>query len=328
MTERLLKVIRYTISIENLKSILWLFSTVFFYLYIDNNKINEENISKIVGFLVISRYLILNVDDFVKNFLNIFKLKSIFIKVQKLKILENKSSKSTNRVVFNYQKNSKLKGKISINNLSFSYNNTTKILNNINLEIFPGETVFISGKSGSGKSTIVKLLLGLLTNYEGKILYDNINLNNINQNWLKENIGSVFQNDMLFYGSILQNIVLGRRYSLESINKVIESVNLSYDLNNMPMGLNTLIHNDMLNISGGQKQKILLARALIKSPSILFLDEFTSNIDNINENNLFNLLYTHSATKLIITHKCLKLKEIQKSFTLKDGVLVASNDII
>lgn len=320
----LLKVIRYTISIENLKSILWLFSTVFFYLYIDNNKINEENISKIVGFLVISRYLILNVDDFVKNFLNIFKLKSIFIKVQKLKILENKSSKSTNSVFFNYQKNSKLKGKISINNLSFSYNNTTKILNNINLEIFPGETVFISGKSGSGKSTIVKLLLGLLTNYEGKILYDNINLNNINQNWLKENIGSVFQNDMLFYGSILQNIVLGRRYSLESINKVIESVNLRYDLNDMPMGLNTLIHNDMLNISGGQKQKILLARALIKSPSILFLDEFTSNIDNINENNLFNLLYTHSATKLIITHKCLKLKEIQKSFILKDGVLVAS----
>ena len=177
-------------------------------------------------------------------------------------------------------------GKIELKNISFSYDEN-KILDNINL-IFPaGKKTALVGLSGSGKSTILSLLLNLFDNYKGEILIDNQNIKNYSLESLRESMALVTQETMLFNDTITKNIQYGKlQSSNDDLNNAakLAGVNIFTDI--LPKKLETIVGESGIKVSGGQRQRIAIARAIIKNSPILLLDEATSSLDNITENQI------------------------------------------
>ena len=178
-------------------------------------------------------------------------------------------------------------GKVEIKNLSYSYNKySTPVLNNINMCIEAGQKIAIVGESGSGKSTLGKVIVGLFKQNVGDIYYDNINANDYHRETLLKQIGIVPQDAMLFNKSIAENITLGNsEISEEEIKKATQIACINKEIESMPMKYETIISDMGQNLSGGQRQRMLIARAIVKCPRILVMDEATSSLDTINDMN-------------------------------------------
>ena len=168
---------------------------------------------------------------------------------------------------------------ISISNLNYSYNKYQKIINNLNLNIEEGKFVLLNGPSGSGKSTICNILNKYITDYEGSVLLGKFNYKDISLKTIKENILYVNQNEAIFTGSIKENITLGRKVSDLEFKKICEICNIDDIANKKPFRYESIIGNDEGNISGGEKQRIILARAVLKNFNVLILDEALSEVD-------------------------------------------------
>ncbi|MFN6432419.1 ATP-binding cassette domain-containing protein [Eubacterium callanderi] len=178
-----------------------------------------------------------------------------------------------------------ISGKIELSNVSFGYQEEGPlILNNISLKIEPGQCVGIVGKTGCGKSTLMRLLLGFEAPQVGAVYYDNYNLNTLDLKTLRRSIGVVTQDGRLFSGDIYANIVISAPHlSVEDAWNAARLAGLDQDIRTMPMGMHTLVTEGGSDISGGQKQRLMIARALAPGPSVLMLDEATSALDNLTQ---------------------------------------------
>lgn len=174
--------------------------------------------------------------------------------------------------------------KIELRNMSFQYNEDVKVLKNINLSINKGEMVAFTGGSGSGKTTLLKNLVGFYDNYEGEIILGSHELKKINKNYLRSKISVMFQNGYLFNGlTIRENLCMGMDIPDKQIKNVCEKVNILEYVEQLSSGFDTVWNKNLCGISGGQKQRLLLVRALLKNADVYILDEATASLDAENE---------------------------------------------
>lgn len=211
---------------------------------------------------------------------------------------------------------------LMVNNVSFSYENAPKsVFENIELEIKKGDFIGIIGESGAGKSTLVDILVGLLEPTCGYVRIDDEKLKGNETYWWNK-ISYVSQRLNLLEDTILQNIILGDEdYDLHLINKLLFELELESFVTNLKDGLETVINENGINISGGQKQRLLLARALYNNPEVLILDEATSSLDSRTESFILELLKRNKKdmTIIFITHKSNNLKLCNKIIKVENN---------
>jgi ATP-binding cassette subfamily B protein RaxB len=196
-------------------------------------------------------------------------------------------------------------GAISAKGISFRYSdNEPMIISDFDLEVGAGECVAISGPSGAGKTTLIKMLAGLLRPTSGVILVDGISLQRIGTDAYRSQIGCVLQDDRLFAGSIADNISgFSPSIDMDRIVLVSKFASIHDDIMRMPMGYETLVGDMGSSLSGGQLQRVVLARALYRNPRVLLLDEATSHLDEESERAINDAIRHLSVTRIIIAHR-------------------------
>ncbi|CAM3702230.1 putative ABC transporter [Legionella longbeachae NSW150] len=212
-----------------------------------------------------------------------------------------------------------IQGSIKVQNLEYKYSgNQNLILDKIDFYINQGEKVAITGPSGIGKTTLLKLMLGLITPTKGKIIIDDVFLEVWGVKKYRSACASVMQDDTLISGSILDNITfMDTRIDIDRVYEVAKIAQIHEDILNMPMNYETLIGDMGSSLSGGQKQRILIARALYKNPKILFLDEATSHLDIDAEIKINNALKKLNITQVIIAHREESIKMADRIIELR-----------
>lgn len=215
----------------------------------------------------------------------------------------------------------KLRGEVSLNNVKFSYEKDgSYVLNGIDLKIAPGEYVGIVGSSGCGKSTLLKLLLGFEEPDQGQVCFDGKNLKQLDKREVRKNLGVVLQNGKLIAGSIYENITItAPGATLKDVQAVIAAVGLKADIDQMPMGVHTVLSENSGTISGGQQQRILIARAIIAHPAILIFDEATSALDNVTQAAVCESLDQMNVTRIVVAHRLSTIKNCDRIIVLQDG---------
>ena len=214
---------------------------------------------------------------------------------------------------------------IEVKNLDFSYTNDRKALNNINLTFEKNKKYAIVGESGCGKSTLIKLLMRYYKDYNGDILIDNKDIHKIFSNDLYKNMSMIQQNVFMFDDSIKENIKLFANYSDEEVLSICDRSGLSNLISRLPDGINSLVGENGNKLSGGEKQRIAIARSLINNTKILILDESTSALDNETAYNLeSSLLSINDLTLIVVTHKLIKniLLNYDEIIVMKDGMVI------
>lgn len=214
-----------------------------------------------------------------------------------------------------------LSGSIELEHVSFGYSpEAGNVLNDISLQIHPGEYVAIVGPSGCGKSTLLKLLLGFETPTQGKIRYDGKSLSGLDAHSLRRNLGVVLQDGKLIAGSIYDNITITcPNPTMKAVNEVIEAVGLKADIDQMPMGVQTVLSESGNTISGGQQQRILIARAIMNKPQVLFFDEATSALDNLTQAKVCQSLDDMHVTRVVIAHRLSTIQNCDRILVFNNG---------
>lgn len=217
-------------------------------------------------------------------------------------------------------------GNISFKNVSFKYPNSEKhALKSFSLEVKAGETVAFVGESGSGKSTILNLIIGFYKAQEGSILIDGISIDDISIRKYRKSLAMVLQNNILFSGTIRDNITYGLpTVSEETLEKVIRMANLEDVIADLPDGLDTRVGEHGGRLSGGQRQRIAIARALIRNPKIIILDEATSALDNKSERHVQQAMdkLTSDRTTFVVAHRLSTVRNADKIIVMEKGQVI------
>jgi ATP-binding cassette, subfamily B, bacterial PglK len=210
---------------------------------------------------------------------------------------------------------------IRLKNISFKYiDRNYYTLENINVDIFKGKSLGIYGDSGSGKSTLISIVCGLIKPLNGEVLVDNVNIENNIKNWMK-NVSLVSQRVFLFDDTIRNNIILGdEKISKNELETILATSKLTHFINSLPKKDQTRIGERGIMLSGGQVQRIGIARALIKKPQLLIFDESTNALDKDTENNLINDVYDlkNNLTKIFVSHKMSILERCDNILKIED----------
>lgn len=219
-----------------------------------------------------------------------------------------------------------LTGRIELNDVTFRYEEDgLPVLDDLTLAIEPGEYVGIVGRSGCGKSTLVKILLGFETPQEGTVCYDDYEIGSVNLRSLRRCIGTVLQDGKLFAGDIYSNITItAPSLSVEDAWDAAEKVGMAEDIRAMPMGMHTCISEGSGGISGGQKQRLMIARAIVGRPSILIMDEATSALDNLTQKTVTDSLDALDCTRIVIAHRLSTIRLCDRIIALDKGRIVES----
>lgn len=264
----------------------------------------------------------------------ILQLLAVLIMMSNVFILTNRANASIIRVIDVLETQSEIidgnddkkinSGNININKVNFKYNKKSKnyVLENINMNIHNGDFIGIFGQTGSGKTTLINLIERFYDVTDGEIIIDNLNIKNYKLYELHNKIAVCFQNPILFSGTILDNLKWGNKdASIEEIKKVCKIACCDDFINNqLPQGYNTMISQGGTNLSGGQRQRICIARALLKNPKILILDDSFSALDHLTEEALkSNLNELKSITKIIISQKISAIKDANDIYVLVNG---------
>ena len=215
-------------------------------------------------------------------------------------------------------------GHIEMSHVSFRYEeNTPYVLNDLSLDIKAGEYVAIVGRTGCGKSTLVRLLLGFEKPEKGGIFYDRHDLNSIDPRSLRKHIGVVIQNGQLFQGDIFSNITISAPdLTLDEAWEAAEMAGIAQDIRDMPMGMQTLISEGQGGISGGQKQRLMIARAVAPKPSILIFDEATSALDNKTQKQVSGALDKLNCTRIVIAHRLSTIRNCDRILVMDKGTII------
>ncbi|TPW26637.1 NHLP bacteriocin export ABC transporter permease/ATPase subunit [Martelella alba] len=214
-------------------------------------------------------------------------------------------------------------GRIAVNHVSFAFEGTERpILDDVTMEIRAGEFVAVVGPSGSGKSTLMRLLLGFVTPQKGAVTYDDHDLAKLDPSALRRQLGVVLQDGKLLTGSIRDNITANGIYGEAEIWQAVIDSGLEADLRAMPMGLQTPVGEGAATFSGGQKQRLLIARALVRKPRIVLFDEATSALDNITQAQVSAALERMKATRIVIAHRLSTIRHADRIYVLDRGRIV------
>ncbi len=215
-------------------------------------------------------------------------------------------------------------GSIELNNVSFRYSeNMPLVVNDLSLKIKSGQYIAIVGKTGCGKSTLVRLLLGFETPQKGSIYYDGKDLKNLDLKSLRRRIGTVMQSGKLFMGDIYSNIIISAPWL--TVNDAWEAAEISCideDIRRMPMGMHTIISEGSGGVSGGQRQRLMIARAVAPKPKILIFDEATSALDNITQKKISDSLNSLKCTRIVIAHRLSTIRECDRIIVLDGGKII------
>ena len=217
-----------------------------------------------------------------------------------------------------------LSGSIELNHVSFRYSDDTPyIINDLSLKVRPGEYVAIVGKTGCGKSTLVRLLLGFEKPEKGAVYYDGKDINNLDLQSLRRKIGTVTQDAGLFQGDIYSNIVItSPELTLDAAWEAAEKAGIADDIKAMPMGMNTVISEGQGGISGGQRQRLMIARAIAPKPKLLIFDEATSALDNKTQRQVSEALDSLGVTRIVIAHRLSTIKHCDRILVLDGGSII------
>ena len=220
----------------------------------------------------------------------------------------------------------KVSGAIELSNVSFRYSDDMPmVIDDLSLKIKPGEYVAIVGSTGCGKSTLLRLLLGFEKPLKGSIYYDRKDITKVDLQSLRRKIGVVMQDGKLFTGDIYSNIVISApELSLDDAWQAAEMASIADDIREMPMGMHTLISEGSGGISGGQKQRLMIARAIAPKPKILMFDEATSALDNITQKNVSNAIDSLNCTRIVIAHRLSTIKHCDRIIVLNKGKIEES----
>ncbi len=219
----------------------------------------------------------------------------------------------------------KAEGNVEFVNVGFSYSPERKILKNINFRLEHGRSVAIVGPSGSGKSTIVNLIPRLYDVDEGAVLFDGIDVRKLDLDYLRENVGIVSQETYLFHGTIRENLLYAKPdASEEELISACRAANIYDFIEKQDKGLDTMVGNRGLKLSGGEKQRISIARVLLKDPALLIFDEATSALDSISEKKIQDALdpLIESRTSILIAHRLSTILAADEILVVKDGEIV------
>ena len=216
-----------------------------------------------------------------------------------------------------------LSGRITLNGVDFAYDGSQRLtLANIDLDIAPGSFVAIVGASGSGKSTLMRLMLGFETPHAGQVLYDGEALSGMDLRLLRRQIGAVMQNIELTPGSLYENIAASSMASRDEVMIAARAVGLDTLINRLPMGLETVVTESGGTFSGGQRQLILIARALVRQPRIVLFDEATSALDNATQATVSEALDKIKATRVVIAHRLSTIRHADRIIVMDKGQIV------
>jgi len=280
----------------------------------------------------------MNSEDFIKFILILFAMMQPIRKLANINVQFQNGLAAADRVFSIFDNNEiipeikspkilkKFNNSIIFKNVSFSYSNNEKMtLKNLNTEISKGQTTAIVGKSGSGKSTFADLISRFYDVGNGEILIDQKNIKDYSLESLRKFIGIVTQNIILFDDSIRNNILNGNIVATnEQINSAIKSANLVELISKLPNGIETIIGENGVQLSGGEKQRLSIARALIKNPDILILDEATASLDTTSESNVHGAIekLLRNRTVIIIAHRLSTIVNADKIIIFEDGKII------
>ena len=283
--------------------------------YVINNQIT---IGTLVAFGTIATTFITPIISLSSSYTQLFTVRAYVRRI--LDVIDSNSEHS----IDNQNLAESINGSLELSNVSCSYSKYGKsVLKNINILIKPGETVAIVGESGSGKSTLLKLILGLYYATEGEVKFNGKNIIDYDLPLLRSQIGSVLQESTLLNRTIRENLALfDDNITDEQLFSACYKANILKDIMELPMNFNTIVSEQGANFSGGQRQRLQIARALIKSRPILVLDEATSALDTISEQIIQKHVNEVSCTKIIVAHRLSTIQQADKIFVLAKGQIV------
>ena len=302
---------KFILSIELFQNFIMTISNVFI-LFVGIKLVNK-------GLLLFSNLIIINslLIYFFISLKNIIYFDRILIdsknSYNRLEDLLDEEEDNNNKSNFNFNNN------IEFKNVAYSYD-SYNIFENLSFNIDKGDFVFVKGDSGVGKSTLFKILTKQINDYKGKVIIDNTNIKNLSLNDIRNNICFVSQNEIIFTDTILNNITLFKEVTKKELEKVIRITGIYKFLKEKNISLNFLLEENGHNISGGERQRILLARALLQNKKILILDETTNGIDTLSEENIVRKVKEeYDVTLILISHRYDNLKLFNKVFEIKGG---------
>ena len=215
----------------------------------------------------------------------------------------------------------RISGSIELSNVSFAYNeDMPKVIDGLTLRIRPGQYLAIVGKTGCGKSTLIRLLLGFEKPQKGAVYYDGVDIQRIDMRSLRRKIGVVMQDGKLFQGDIYSNITISApQLTYEQAWEAAETAGIADDIRKMPMGMHTVISEGSGGISGGQRQRLMIARAIAPKPKVLMLDEATSALDNITQKHVSQALDKLKCTRIVVAHRLSTIMQCDRIIVLDKG---------
>lgn len=233
-------------------------------------------------------------------------------------MISDRIEDNSNKILLRY-----VHGTIKFDNVSYHYPGSEKqVIKNLSLDVEPGDCVAFVGSSGSGKSTVMNMIIGFLRATEGQILIDGKPIDMLNLQRYRHFLAVVPQNCILFPGTIKDNILYGiDKYTPEELDRVIKLSNIDEFINKLPDGLDTMVEEHGGNLSGGQKQRISIARALMRDPKIIIFDEATSALDNISERHVQQAMseLIKGRTTFIVAHRLSTIRDANKIVVMENG---------
>lgn len=213
---------------------------------------------------------------------------------------------------------------ITVRDLCFSYGDGPLVLDHLSLHVDPGEKVALVGASGGGKTTLVQILLGLYVPRSGEILFDNIPVQNIGMDVVRDNVATVLQHPALLNDSIRNNLTLGKPFNDNDLWRALEIAQLASTIREMDNGLETIIGRSGVRLSGGQRQRLAVARMVLTNPRIVILDEATSALDTDTEGRLHDALrsFLQDRTTLIVAHRLSAVKQADRVLVFESGRII------
>ncbi|WP_242951128.1 peptidase domain-containing ABC transporter [Butyrivibrio fibrisolvens] len=277
----------------------------------------EVTLGGIIAFCTIGQSFIRPILTIMNSYAQLLMVKLYIDRLVDILDTPDEASFTGDKKIDNYS------GEIELNNISYKYSSFSPFaVSDISLRIKSGQKIAIVGESGSGKSTLLKVMSGLYQPTSGTILYDKKDIRDLDIYNMREKIGIVLQESMLFNGSFRDNICMGRDYTDEKISYSIKASKLDELVYSFPLGLDTMISEGGQNLSGGQRQRVAIARTIVSDPKAIFLDEPTSALDNESEKIVMENLIKMNITMVVAAHRLSTIEKFDKIIVMDKGRIV------